>query len=520
MEILRYALGVKFDTTKFPCGDFMYHAFQLICSALSYAELNGVKIHGGFPYEDEPDIYLVVFEAYDFKQVRRIFKLLDQDTALKMFLTDDMPFIDKNRLISVQNMIPYGSYDYVYCKLANAPKSVYGIEPSKTRALMKGRAFKFLFAPDSFKGSISSENAIRMLTLAARETHYRGCDIIPIPIADGGEGTLEAVCAAVGGEFIRTRVHNPLGKEIDAEYAVINSDTALIEIAQSSGITLIPNEQLNVMDSSSYGAGELIMHAINNGYRKITVALGGSATNDGGMGCAAAMGVRFLDKDGIEIAPCGRNMVYVKSIDTSYVPLEVRSTKFTVMCDVDNPLTGRNGATAVFGPQKGADAQMVSELELGMKNLRQYYNNAAGYNICDANGSGAAGGMGAMLAALFKASMKHGIDTVLDLAGFDSKLNNISLIVTGEGCFDEQTLNGNKVVAGIINRTKSKVPVAVLCGSASENAISNLTNVGVIPIAHSFINKEEAMQNANELFYSAASNMFTLLKSGYNMKKK
>lgn len=520
MEILRYALGIRFDTEKFPYGDAMYHSFELICSCLSYAELSGITFHGGFPYDDEPNIYLVVLEADDFKVLKRVFALLDKSTCLHLFLADTLPFIEKNRLLDIRNMTPYGKYDSILFKLPNAPLSIYGVTPSKSQSSMQGKHFNFLFAPDSFKGTISSSEAIRLLTLAACETHYRGCNIISMPIADGGEGTLEAVCAALGGKYVYTKVHDPLGRLIDAKYAIISDTYALIEMAQASGLSLVSKEERDIRHSSSYGTGELIMHAINSGIRNITVALGGSATNDGGMGCANALGVKFLDSRDKEIPPCGDGLIFVRNIDTSYVPTAVRETNFTVMCDVENPLTGKNGATMVYGPQKGADEAALFDLECGMKNIRRYYNNLAGYDICKKQGAGAAGGMGAMLMAIFKAKLQRGIDSVLDLAGFDKKIKNVSLIVTGEGCLDAQTINGNKAVAGIIERTKGKVPIAILCGSAKSDAISSLSNQGVITLAHSYIDENSALENASALFYSAASNLFTLLNSGYSMKKK
>ncbi|MBQ9949854.1 MAG: glycerate kinase [Clostridia bacterium] len=521
MEILNYALGVRFDTRKFPQGDAMHHAFELLYSVLSYTELCNIKVHGGFPYSDEPHTYVVVFDSPEYKYVRKIFLLLKENTALSLFLTDENPYLDKNRLIPLSDMTCYGGYDYVQYKLPNAPTCVYNSVPCPTRAKMNGRNFSFLFAPDSFKGSISAVDAVRLLTLAATETHYRGCKVMPLPVADGGEGTLYAMCAILGGELRSVKTHDPLGREITAQYAIINGDTALIEMAQASGLTLLSPEERNARKTSSYGTGELIMDAIRSGYRKVIVALGGSATNDGGMGCAEAMGIKFTDKDGIEIPPCGDGLIFVRNIDTSNVPHEVRETEFRVMSDVKNPLTGIEGATMVFSEQKGADAVTMFELECGMKNYRRFLNNTVGYDICKKPGAGAAGGMGAMLMTFFCAKMQSGIETLLSLAKFDKMLKNTSLVVTGEGRFDSQTLRGGKAVAGIIKHARGeRVPVAVLCGSAGAEALKEVSDTGVITLAHSFIDRDDAMENAKDLFYDAAVNLFTLLRSGYNMKRR
>lgn len=520
MEITGHAVGIRFDTTKFPYGDAMQHAFEMICSVLSYAELDGVTVYGGFPYADEPYVYVVVLESTDYKRIRKIFTLLYKDASLSMFLTDDLPFIERNRLMDIKEIIKYGRYDYVKHKLPNAPNAVYNVKLSRSRNAMRGRKFRFMFAPDSFKGTISSDDAVRLLTLAAHETHYRGCNVVPMPIADGGEGTIDTVCSVIGGRTVKTMVHDPLGNMIEAEYAVINGDTALIEMAKASGLTLVPKDKRNARKTSSYGTGELIMHAINSGLRKVIVAVGGSATNDGGIGCAAAMGVRFLNKFGGEVSYCGDGLIFIRDIDTSHVIPGVRETQFTVMCDVDNPLTGLSGATMVYSEQKGADPIAMFELECGMKNYRRILNSYVGYDVCKRKGAGAAGGMGAMLMSLFSADVKHGIDTVLDITGFDQKLKNVSLIVTGEGRLDSQTISGDKTVAGILRRTNGKVPVAILCGSAQKEAVDSLSDTGVITLTHSFMDEKNAMENANELFYAAATNMFTLLKSGYTMKRR
>lgn len=520
MEIQHHALGIRFDTRKFPCGNAMTQAFELLYSVLSYTELNGVKVSGGFPYAEEPYIYLVVFESENYKGLKKIYALLQDDAALKLFLVDTVPYIERNRLQPLQNMTAYGSYDYVNYKLANAPQEVYGVKLQKKRGDIKGKGFRFMFAPDSFKDSMTASEAIRILALAVKNSRFRGCDIVPMPLADGGEGTLETICGVLNARYVNVTVHGPLGNLIEAQYAVINGDTALIEMAKASGLSLVPKEKRNARYTSSYGTGELIAHAIDSGIRKVVLALGGSATNDGGMGCAKALGIRYLDKFGKEVPYFGDGMIFVKSIDTSYLRLGVRDTKFTLICDVDNPLTGTNGATMVYGAQKGADEVTLLQLECGMKNLRRLYNNNVGSDICAKSGAGAAGGMGAMMMSLFGAKANCGIDTVLELTGFEKQLKSVSLIVTGEGSLDEQTFDGGKTVSGILKRTAGKVPVVVLSGSAQNKALMQLKDTGVLTAAHSFISEQEALSNAKELYYMAASNLFKLLGAGRKMRRK
>ena len=511
MEIEKYGFGIQFDTEKFETGTAEYHAFSLLYGTLSLNELMDTEICAGYPYTDNPNVYLIVFKSESYKKLRHIFELLRDDTAISLFLWDNQPFLDKNRLTPLDELIPYGRYDLQTGKLLGAPIDVYRITPEKKRADIDCRKSRLLFAPDSFKGTLSSMQAVRLLTLAARETKYRGAEILSMPMADGGEGTLSAVSSYMHGSLVTVKVHDALMNETDAQYAIINGDTALIEAAQSAGLTLIPEDKRNIWQASTYGVGEMILHAVNSGIRKVVLTLGGTATNDGGIGAAAALGVDYKDKNGDIVPLCGEGLIFVRDIDMKNVPESVKQTEFTLMCDVKNPLTGINGATFTFSPQKGANAQDMFYLECGMKNLRRYYNNHAGYDICKKEGAGAAGGLGACFITLFNAKVKSGIDTILDMYGFDEKAKTASLIVTGEGKFDNQTIYGGKAVSGILKRS-GKTPVVIICGCCDDDAMNN-TEAGVVSLVHSFASQEETLENASNCFYAAAVNMFRLLKT-------
>ena len=225
---------------------------------------------------------------------------------------------------------------------------------------------KLLFASDSFKGTLSSEQIIRLLTETA-EKIFPGCETSGVPIADGGEGTVDAVIAVTKGSLRKVKVHGPLMEETEASYGVFHGDSAIIEMASASGLPMVPTEKRNPLNTTTYGTGELIKDALDQGYRKLSIAIGGSATNDGGMGAMRALGVRFLDVDGAELSGCGADLEKVAKIDMSGLHPAIAEAEITVMCDVNNPLTGPDGATYTFGKQKGGTPEILDRLEAGMK---------------------------------------------------------------------------------------------------------------------------------------------------------
>ena len=378
---------------------------------------------------------------------------------------------------------------------------------------------KLLFASDSFKGSLTSEKTVELLSRAAREV-FGECECSGVPVADGGEGTVEAVIAAEHGEYINVKVHGPLMEETESFYGTFDGNKAVIEMAAASGLPMVPEELRNPLNTTTFGTGELILDALKRGYRDISIAIGGSATNDGGMGCARALGVKFLDQDGNELEGFGRDLARVAAIDISGLDERVKDSKITVMCDVTNPLCGKDGATWTFGKQKGATPEIQEELEKGMCSYRDVIRETFGIDCDGIPGTGAAGGLGAALMVFLGGEMKSGIETVLDLIRFDERLEGVDLVVTGEGRTDWQSCFG-KVMQGVGMRAKAKgVPVLGLSGSLGKNAmdicscgISSLMTTVNAPMPLS-----EALERAEELYYEGALRMFRFVRTGMEMR--
>ena len=379
---------------------------------------------------------------------------------------------------------------------------------------------KFLFASDSFKGTLTSDQTIELLTKAAEEV-FGSCETSGVPVADGGEGTTDAVVKARSGEIITVPVHGPLMEMEQGFYGRLSDTEAILEMAAASGLPMVPEEKRNPLNTTTYGTGELLKAALDAGYTEIAIAIGGSATNDGGMGFASALGIRFLDQDGNVLEGRGENLEKVAHIDMSGLDPAVQKAHFTVMCDVTNPLCGPNGATYTFGKQKGGTPEILDRLEKGMQNYRDVIIREFGINPDEIQGSGAAGGLGAALKVFLHAEMKSGIETVLDLIDFDARLEGVDLVVTGEGRTDWQSCFG-KVMQGVGDRSaKHQVPVAALCGGLgpdyekiyAHGIRSIMTTVdGPMPL-------KEALDNASELYYKGAIRMFRFLQTGMQMNR-
>ena len=378
---------------------------------------------------------------------------------------------------------------------------------------------RLLFASDSFKGSLTSEQTAAILAKAAEEV-FGKCETSGVPVADGGEGTVDAVIGAEHGEKIPVTVHGPVMAPVEAYYGVFGKNKAVIEMAAASGLPLLEESLRNPLNTTTYGTGELILDALNRGFKDISIAIGGSATNDGGMGCARALGIRFLDADGTELEGFGRDLEKVASIDVSGLDPRIKETKLTVMCDVTNPLCGPDGATYTFGRQKGADPAMQDRLEKGMCNYRDIILRTFGVNCDEVQGAGAAGGLGAALRVFLNGEMKSGIETVLDLIHFDERLEGVDLVVTGEGRTDWQSCFG-KVMQGVGMHAKAKgIPVLGLSGSLGKNAM-DICSCGISSLMTSVnapMDVSEAMARAEELYYEAALRMFRFVKTGMDMR--
>lgn len=326
---------------------------------------------------------------------------------------------------------------------------------------------KILIISDSFKGSLTSSQVARTATECIRR-FYPNCRAEGLPVADGGEGTVECFLEAVGGEKVSVPVTGPWGERVEAAYARIG-DTAVVEMAAAAGLPLA-GERLDPSRTTTYGVGELIRHAVEHGAKKLILGLGGSATNDGGCGCAAALGVRFYDAEGEAFCPVGGTLHRIGRMNVSEAAELLHGVSVEVMCDIDNPLCGPCGAAAVFGPQKGADKAMVQSLDEGLRHLAEAVSRQLGKSVSDLPGAGAAGGFGAGAVAFLDAVLRPGIEVVLDMVDFDRRLDGCSLVITGEGRIDGQSLGG-KVPVGVARRAKTKgVPVVAIVGVVGEGA--------------------------------------------------
>lgn len=326
---------------------------------------------------------------------------------------------------------------------------------------------KCVVVSDSFKGTVSSRE-ICEIAQRVIPRHFPACEVVCIPVADGGEGTVDCFIQAMGAQRVEVTVTNALGEKSAAAYARIG-ELAIIEMAAAAGLPQVGALRCPGT-ATTYGVGELIAHAVDSGCRKILLGLGGSATNDGGCGCAAALGVRFYDAAGQSFVPVGDTLGRIARIDTAKADELLRSVEITVMCDVTNPLYGPTGAAYVFAPQKGADAEKVKSLDAGLRHFGDVIRSQYGLDVSAMPGAGAAGGMGAGCVSLLGGMIQSGIDAVLDVTGFDRQLEGADLVITGEGRIDSQSADG-KVVSGVARRTRAKgVPLIAIAGGIADSA--------------------------------------------------
>ena len=317
---------------------------------------------------------------------------------------------------------------------------------------------KVIIAPDSFKGALTAREATDIIADEVKLA-FPGCEVIKMPIADGGEGSVDAILSAIGGVITDAAVLSPDNRMINARFGIAHSGAAIIEMAQSSGITR--QVGLHPMTSNTYGFGQMISKALST--RSFTLCIGGSATTDGGCGMAAALGVKFFNRQGDSFIPCGETLRFIERIDMSGIDKRITESIFTVMCDVDNPLYGEHGAAYIYGPQKGADPEQVKILDEGLRHYGNVLKKHFGKNFSEIPGAGAAGGLGAGCMAFLGADLKSGIDAILELYSFRSQLQGADLVITGEGKLDSQSFQG-KVLSGII-RESGNVPIVVICGA-------------------------------------------------------
>ncbi|TAI47268.1 glycerate kinase [Flagellimonas allohymeniacidonis] len=326
---------------------------------------------------------------------------------------------------------------------------------------------KFVVAPDKYKGSLTGQQFCEAVGMGILKV-FPSAEIVKKPLADGGDGTIEVVKHYLNAVEIETTVKDPIFRDIRAGYLFSNEKgVAFIEMSEASGYKLLSKEELHCMEATSLGTGELIAHALDQGAKEIILGIGGSATNDGGIGMATALGYQFLDGNGDVLSPIGQNLSRITQIITKNVHPKLKQTTFKVACDVKNPLYGKDGAAHVYGPQKGASPEDVVALDKGLQNFAQVVQKTFGMDVQHIPGAGAAGGMGAGAVVFLNASLISGIDLIMEMANFDEVMKDADWIITGEGQLDQQTLSG-KTIAGVLKAARDRnIPVAALCGSVT-----------------------------------------------------
>ena len=374
---------------------------------------------------------------------------------------------------------------------------------------------KVVIAPDSYKGCLSALEVAKAMERGVLSV-FPSTEVRKIPIADGGEGTVAALVTATNGQLRQTEVTDPLGNKIIAHWGVLGDGrTAVIEMAAASGLPLVPKERRDPRFTTTFGTGELIQAALTEGLPKIIIGIGGSATNDGGTGMARALGVRFLDAAGREVAAGGGSLAEICQIDTSALDHRLKNTEIVVACDVDNPLCGTRGASAVFGPQKGATPEMVQQLDAGLAKYASCARLATGRDVAEKAGAGAAGGLGAGLMFFTPAQLKPGVEIVLDAVGFSDIVRDADFVITGEGRTDFQTAFG-KAPVGVAKVAKTHgVPVFCISGGLGEGADDVLAQGidAVMSICDRPLSLEECMAAGAQLIEPAAARLCRIVKA-------
>ncbi|MEH7084079.1 glycerate kinase [Neobacillus drentensis] len=373
---------------------------------------------------------------------------------------------------------------------------------------------KFVLAPDSFKESMTAKKAALAMEKGVKAV-FPHAECVIVPMADGGEGTVESLVSMTNGEIIKTEVIGPLGEKVIAEYGLLGEgQTAVIEMASASGLELIKPKERNPLLTTTYGTGQLIKHALDKGVRRFLIGIGGSATNDGGAGMLQALGVSFKDQDGNELPFGGGALHRLHSIDMSGLDERIKTVQMDVACDVTNPLIGDNGASAIFGPQKGATPEMVSTLDQNLAHFAEVIKKQLGEDIAHLDGAGAAGGLGAGLLAFLNAQLKKGIDLVIEYTGLEEQVKEADYVFTGEGSIDGQTLFGKTPYGVAAIAEKYSVPVIAFAGRIG-NGVESLYDNGftaIIGILKGVTTLEEALECGEENLAFAAENVCRVLK--------
>ncbi|MEK4627154.1 MAG: glycerate kinase [Solibacillus sp.] len=353
---------------------------------------------------------------------------------------------------------------------------------------------KIVISPDSFKGSLTSYEVATIISRTIKKIND-SIETICLPIADGGEGTLDALIQATDGEYLTTVVQNPLGKNVEATFGILgDGETCLIEMAKASGLTLINEDEKNPRFATTYGTGQLITRALNLGYRKFIIGIGGSATNDGGLGLLRALGMKFYSHDGSEITSDVWQLNSLKQIETKNFDERIEQSTFIVACDVNNPLVGPNGATTIFGPQKGVKQEEIQLFDDSLKMYGLKIEEHTQMALQNCAGAGAAGGIGAAFMAFFPSQFKRGIDVVLDAVEFTKHIQHADFVITGEGRSDMQTLSGKAPIGVATLAKEGGVPTILLSGSVEMSSVPLLKEFFIH--VESIVNKDVSLEKS------------------------
>ena len=378
---------------------------------------------------------------------------------------------------------------------------------------------KIVIAPDSYKESLSALEVATQIELGFREI-FPDAQYVKVPMADGGEGTVQAMAEATSGRIIDVSVTGPLGQPVQGFYALTGDGRmAMIEMAAASGLALVPREQRNPEITTSYGTGELIRAALDAGARHLILGIGGSATNDGGAGMLQALGVQLLDATGQHIARGGAPLAQLARIDVSGMDARLAECTIEVACDVDNPLTGPRGASAIFGPQKGATPEMVAQLDANLKHFAQIVQSDLGVDVDQVAGAGAAGGMGAAMLAFLKGQLRPGCEIIAKAVGLNAAVQGASLVITGEGRIDQQTIFGKTPFGVATVARQHGVPVIGIAGSLGTNA--HVVHQHGIAAIFSVLSRpctfQDAVADAEHNIRNSARNIAAMLKLGQQL---
>ncbi|WP_333501268.1 glycerate 2-kinase [Kluyvera genomosp. 2] len=380
---------------------------------------------------------------------------------------------------------------------------------------------KIVIAPDSYKESLSATEVAQAIEKGFREI-FPQAQFVSVPVADGGEGTVEAMIAATQGRAVMSTVTGPLGDPVQAQWGISgDGGTAFIEMAAASGLTLVPPERRNPLITTSYGTGELILQALESGVKSIIIGIGGSATNDGGAGMVQALGAKLCDANGLPIGFGGGSLMSLNHIDISGLDARLQACTIRVACDVTNPLTGPSGASCIFGPQKGATAAMIAELDRNLAHYAEVIKKSLRVDVKEVPGSGAAGGMGGALMAFLGAELRSGIEIVTQALNLEEHIHDCTLVVTGEGRLDSQSIHG-KVPVGVASVAKKyHKPVIGIAGSLTRDVgvVHQYGIDSVFSVLNRIGSLEEAFREAADNIYLTSRNIAATLQVGMQTER-